>query len=219
MVFERESIQRRNKSIFTGIIENLRGKIYASIISVKGEKKELDSKELFLLLTTRWCCWKRKAYLPSRTWTGQSSRIRHHRAWKYVSMLSSPLLAPDSSTVQRLPLLSFCVFPGSVSLVLMNKTGQLMLFFLLFCSYSFLSSPRCIFWTPFLGEHLSHLLWVLLTPLGTIQIPLGPVCEPARGENTEELFNSEHFCTYCLWSASVKHKIRGSGPRWKQVWM
>lgn len=41
---------------------------------------------MFLLLTTRWCCWKRKAYLPSRTWTGQSSRIRHHRAWKYVSM-------------------------------------------------------------------------------------------------------------------------------------
>lgn len=137
-------------------------------------------------------------------------KIREH--------VSSPLLAPDSSTVQRLPLLSFCVFPGSVSLVLMNKTGQLMLSFLLFCSYSFLSSPRCIFWTPFLGEHLSHLLWVLLTPLGTIQIPLGPVCEPARGENAE-LFNSEHFCTYCLWSASVKHKIRGSGPRWKQVWM
>lgn len=59
---------------------------------------------------------------------------------------------PDSSTFQRLPLLLyFYVFPGSVSLVLMNRTGRLMLSFLLFLHLSLLPQVHLLATIPSRG--------------------------------------------------------------------
>jgi hypothetical protein len=45
------------KSSLAGIKKTLRGKNYEILISLKGKKgKCVDSDDLFLILTTRWCC-------------------------------------------------------------------------------------------------------------------------------------------------------------------